>query len=137
MIHKPLANIELRGSDETGNGWYGANRGRRKHKGLDLVSIPNEAVFSPIHGIITKIGYPYAKALQFRYIEITGPIYRVWLMYVLPNDSIKKGQKIFIGDKVGTAQNIAEYHHPEMQNHIHLQVWKYGLLTDPEPILFY
>lgn len=60
---KPLSKIELRGNDPTGAGWYGAKRGSRKHKGLDLVAKPGTPVMSPINGHVSKIGYPYAGIL--------------------------------------------------------------------------
>lgn len=135
MIRSPLKQLVYRNTDPTGNGWYGASRGRRKHRGVDLVAEPGTTVYSPIHGTITKIGYPYADALQFRYVEITAEVYRIWLMYVEPKPGIEVGQKIFIGDEVGTVQAIGPHHHPHMKNHLHIQVWKNGLLTDPQPII--
>ena len=58
-MRKILKSIELRGNDPTGHGYYGAMRGNRKHKGLDLVAKPSTPVFSPIDGVITKFGYVY------------------------------------------------------------------------------
>lgn len=133
----PLKNIILRGNDPTGHGYYGAKRGKKKHKGLDLVTVVGEDVFAGINGVITKIGYPYNFALQFRYIEITNDIYRTWSMYCLPNDNIKVGLRVFECDKIGAAQDIAGYWSSKMLNHLHYQVWKHGLLTDPEPLLNY
>jgi len=129
----PLEKIELRGEDPTGHGYYGAKRGSRKHKGLDLVAAPGDAVLSPIHGVVTKLGYPYANNLAFRYVEITNDTYRVWLMYVAPE--VKVGDRVFEGQRVGEVQDIAGYWDPKMKNHVHYQVWKHGLLTDPEPLI--
>ena len=50
FIHCPLKKYEERGADPTGAGWYGAKRGTRKHKGLDLVALPGAAVLSPVYG---------------------------------------------------------------------------------------
>ena len=129
-----LSKIELRGNDPTGHGYYGAKRGNRKHKGLDLVTVPNEDVCSPIDGVITKLGYPYANNLEFRYVEITNDIYRIRVMYCKPID-VFVDQRIFKGNKIGEAQDIAGYWNPKMKNHIHLEVYKNGLLTDAEPLL--
>lgn len=129
-----LNNIELRGDDPTGYGHYGAKRGNRKHKGLDLVGKPLTDVFSPIDGMITKLGYPYHGNLNFRYVEITNDIYRVRIMYCQPK-SILVGRRVFEGDKIGEVQDVAGYWNPKMKNHIHFEVYKHGLLTDPEPLI--
>ena len=129
-----LKEIELRGNDPTGHGYYGAKRGNRKHKGLDLVAVPLTDVFSPIDGVITKLGYPYAGNLTFRYVEITNDIYRVRVMYCQPK-SLVVGKRVFEADKIGEVQDIAKYWNPKMKNHIHFEVYKHGLLTDPEPLI--
>lgn len=129
----PTENLELRGDDPTGHGYYGAKRGARKHKGLDLVAAPGDPVRSPIHGVVSKLGYPYANNLEFRYVEITGEVYRVRLMYVSPE--VELGARVFEGDLVGSAQDIAGHWNPAMKNHVHVEVYKHGLLTDPEPLI--
>lgn len=131
----PIKKIELRGNDPTGHGYYGAKRGNRKHKGLDLVAAPKTKVVSPINGIITKIGYPYANNLSFRYVEITGDVYRVRLMYVFPKN-LSVGSRVYEGDVVGEVQDISSYWNPKMKNHVHFELYKHGLLTDPEPLIF-
>lgn len=134
LPHNPLAKMKLRGDDPTGHGHYGAPRGSRKHKGLDLVARPGTKVFAPITGYVSKVGYPYANDLTFRYIEITsGGMYRVRLFYVEP--SVKKGDIVAAGDVIGKVQDIASRWNPAMKNHLHLEVYKYTLLTDPEPII--
>ena len=134
MLESPLSKIELRGNDPTGHGYYGAKRGNRKHKGLDIVSTPKEPVYSLIDGVVTKIGYPYAGNLTFRYVEVTNDIYRVRVMYIFPKN-ISVGDRVFQGQQIGEAQDIASFWNPRMKNHIHIEVYKNGLLTDPEPIL--
>lgn len=133
-LKSPLEELILRGNDPTGHGYYGARRGTRKHKGLDLVSVPNELVTSLIDGVITKIGYPYNGNLTFRYVDVTNDIYRVRIMYIFPS-GISVGDRIFAGQEIGKAQDIAGYWNPRMLNHIHVEVYKNGLLTDPEPLL--
>lgn len=129
-----LDKIIFRGADPTGHGYYGAARGNRKHKGVDLVTSVGEPVFSPINGTISKLGYPYKGNLKFRYVEITNDKYRVRVMYCNPL-TFHVGHRIFEGDKIGVAQNISEYWNPKMLNHIHIELYKNGLLTDPEPLL--
>lgn len=132
---QPIVENQLpRGLDPTGFGHYGANRGTRKHKGYDIITTPGQQIVSPLDGVISKIGYPYANALQFRYIDINGSVYRVRLMYVLPDPDLKVGTRIFICSPIATAQDIAGYWNPKMINHAHIEVYKHGLLTDPEPL---
>jgi len=130
----PLKKMKLRGADPTGAGWFGAKRGRRRHKGLDLVASPGTEVMSPISGEVTKLGFAYRDNYDIRYVEVTGEMYRVRLFYVQP--SVTVGDRIFTGDRVGYAQDIASHWNSAMINHIHLEVYKYTLLTDPEPLVF-
>ena len=136
----PVKELEFRGADPTGYGWYGAAGGSRKHKGVDIISLPKEDVTSPIHGTVTKYGYVYKNPKEdkpaMRYVEITSDMYRVWLMYVTLEDGLL-GERVFEGDLIGKAQDVSDYWGGSMRNHIHVQVWKFGLLTDPEPLLTY
>lgn len=132
-MRSPLEILIFRGNDPTGHGYYGAKRGTKKHKGVDLVSIPEEDVFASIHGIVTKLGQVYKKPAKFKYVEITNDVYRIRLMYCKP--SVKLNQRIFECDIIGNAQDIAGYWNSKMKNHIHMVVYKHGLLTDAEPIL--
>ncbi len=136
IIRSPLQDLILRGDDPTGHGYYGARRKNKKHRGLDLVCDPGEEVTAPISGKVTKIGYPYSFALQFRYVEITGNVYRIRLMYVEPSSAIKVGDMVKIESVVGYTQDIAGFWDDGMLNHLHIEVYKHGLLTDPEPLLF-
>ena len=133
-LSQPLNKIILRGNDPTGHGYYGAKRGNRKHKGLDLVSPPKEVVNSLIDGVVTKIGYPYASNLTFRYVEVTNDTYRIRVMYIFPKN-ISVGDRVFEGQQIGETQDVAGFWNPRMKNHIHIEVYKNGLLTDPEPLL--
>lgn len=133
-LHPPTKKTILRGNDPTGHGYYGARRGKRKHKGLDLVSQPKDVVNSLIDGVVTKIGYPYAGNLTFRYVEVTNDTYRIRVMYIKPV-GLKVGDRVFAGQHIGETQDIAGYWNPRMLNHIHIEVYKNGLLTDPEPII--
>jgi len=138
-IAYPLFNFVLRGCDHFGCGHFGASRGNRTHKGLDLVSTPNEDVFSPIDGKITKYGYPYADHLEYRYIEITNDEFRVRLFYCeLREDLFQVGDKVFQGDGIGKAQNISQLYTTKnkiMRNHLHLEIYQHKLLVDPNKFL--
>ena len=135
----PLACKVLRGKDDTGNGWYGASRGSRKHKGVDYVGNAGDDVYACISGKV-RIGRVYsnpAKSL-FLLIEIRNLAeqpgnYRVKQMYI--NPIVKDGDWVDAGDLIGHLQGIGDFYGHGMPNHCHVSIWKNGLLTDPEPIL--
>jgi hypothetical protein len=120
--------------DPQGCGHFGAPRGSRKHSGLDIITVPNEVIFSPINGKVTRFPFPYAGDLSFTGIEIKNADYEVKIFYmkavILANVTVVKGQAI------GNAQNIAKKHGGGMINHVHIEVRdKNGVLIDPK-ILF-
>jgi len=55
-------------------------------------------------------------------------------MYIEPV-GLKVGDRVFAGQHIGETQDISGYWNPRMLNHIHIEVYKNGLLTDPEPII--
>jgi hypothetical protein len=125
----------LRGLDPTGHGYYGAKRGKRKHKGLDLLADPGVTIYAPIDGEITKHGQVYKTEItdQFKYIEITGPIYRVRILYCGPEITV--GLNVHRCQAIGAVQDVAGFWGGSMKNHAHLEIYKHGLLTDPEPLI--
>ena len=139
-MQQPLVKITDRGNDPTGFGHFGAKRGIRRHKGHDIVSVPGESVVSMINGTVTKIGYAYAKALQFRYVQVENETFKVWLMYI-EHANLKVGQFVCAGERVGYCLDIAKYHNKnrkdglKMINHLHVQIWKNGVLVDPKKYL--
>ena len=67
-------------------------------------------------------------------VEIKNNTYRVQQMYVLP--TVKTGDIVKKGQIIGTAQDVSKFHGSnKMKPHVHVSVWKNGLLTDPEPII--
>lgn len=141
-LNSPTWGLTFRGSDPTGNGWFGASRGKRTHKGVDVVALPGEEIFAMMAGEVTKLGYVYSNPKEgkpvMRFVEIQSTIdgdhYKLWQMYVGP--SVEKGQKIEQNQLIGKAQDIADYHSSErMKNHVHVQLWKNGDLIDPEPLI--
>lgn len=134
MIASPVKNLILRGSEPTGNGWYGAKRGSRKHKGLDIKASAGESIYSPISGKIVRVGQVYTFTKRFKLIVIANDTYEVKIMYIDPVE-FEKGMYVDYGTYIGKNQNISSYWGGKMINHIHFEVRKHGLLTDPEPLL--
>jgi murein DD-endopeptidase MepM/ murein hydrolase activator NlpD len=67
--------LKPRGTDAWGDGSFKASRngGKREHKGIDYESVAGDAIFSPVDGTVTKLGYPYAPKpgdeITYRYVE--------------------------------------------------------------------
>ena len=130
----PIDTIIERGRDPRGHGDYGMPRGAKKHNGWDIVGIPGTIIKSPISGVISKHGIMYDFAPQFRYVEITNETYRFRLGYSEILNDLKVGQHIFKADCISVLQNIAGYWGGGMKNHLHIECYKNGKLTDPEPL---
>ena len=118
-----------RGEDPLGDGSFGASRGNRKHKGIDIVASPGETIFSPITGKVTRFPIPYADDSRYTGIEITNSTYRIMIFYMKANVSI--GSTVIAGQSIGVAQNISAKHGSAMKNHVHYEVYKNGVLIDP------
>lgn len=133
MLNSPTKVKELRNKDATGNGWYGAKRGNRKHKGVDFICEYGEDIFACDSGVI-RVGNVYKSSTKMKLVEITNDTYKIKQMYVEP--LVKSGDVVCRGDVIGNSQDIRGFHNStEMKNHVHISVWKNGLLTDPEPII--
>ena len=119
---KQVVWLELR-SDEAGDGQFGARRGERTHRGVDVVCQPDAMVLAPVAGVITRWGYAYADDLAWRYVEITesdGDRHR--LFYVDPDYAVI-GDFVSLDDPIGDAQDITEkYPDQDMTPHIHYEV---------------
>ena len=129
--------LKPRGTDAWGDGSFKASRGTRVHKGIDYESTPGDAVFSPIDGTVTKLGYPYAPGdeITYRYVEVTDADdnkHRVF--YIEP--SVSQGAAVDTNTVIGIAQDIAaKYSTPDrvMKCHAHYDIIdKNGDLIDPE-----
>ena len=83
--------------------------------------------------ILTLPVSPSTSTKKFKLIELVNDTYRVKLMYV---DPLSFSTNVFIqeGQKIGVAQDISSYWGGGMTNHLHVEVYKNGRLTDPEPL---
>ncbi len=122
--NKTFANIvtvqKIRNCDPFGCGSFGADRSGHQHQGIDIVAIPNEKVFSPIAGTITRFPFPYNGDIIYTGIEIKNDKYAVKMFYVSP--LLPVGRKVLAGQLVAKAQNIAQKYGSSMINHVHIEV---------------
>ncbi len=112
----------MRYTDKWGSGHFGAPRGNKTHRGIDIHTPVNSMILSPVIGEITKQGYPYADDLSFRYVEITtSDNLRFRFFYVKLLSSLTIGDKINIDDVIGYTQSLNERYEGITQ-HFHLEI---------------
>lgn len=142
---KQIYTLEHRGTDPAGSGEYGAPRSKLvdgkkveyTHKGVDYKCQPGSPVLSPVTGVITRLGYPYANDLTWRYIEITEKYMatRYRIFYIVPNGALSVGDQVKKDDIIGVAQDITKrYPDSNMTPHIHYEIKdQSGKYQNPEP----
>lgn len=125
--------LNYRECDGQGCGHYGASRGARTHKGVDMACVPGTEVASPVTGQVTKLGWPYADKPAVRYVEITAEGYRFRLFYVSP--SVKEGEFVQLGQTVGRSQKLESMERGGTQ-HVHFEIMNEGGgYVDPTPVV--
>lgn len=128
-----LHEMSERKCDGHGCGHFGASRGTRTHKGVDLNCKPLTLVYSPVAGTVTKIGYPYSDDLSYRYVEISDQGYAFRVFYVEPQ--VEKGQKVSKNTVIGEAQDLRS-RYTGITNHVHLEIKNAdGEYIDPTPVM--
>ncbi len=124
--------LDKRISDNWGQGHFGAPRGDRTHSGIDYICPAGSAVLAPVDGLVTKIGYPYASDLSYRYVQLTTPDgYNHRIFYVLP--LVEEGDKIKENQVIGMAQDL-EKRYPDITPHVHYECKYKGSFINPENI---
>lgn len=125
--------MKLRGCDNWGCGHYGASRGSRKHRGVDIECTPGDPAFCLNRGIVTKVGYPYSDDLSYRYVEIADAGYRWRYFYVDP--IVNKGDEVDAYTQIGRHQALGP-RYPGISEHLHLEVIDSdGNYIDPTPLV--
>lgn len=121
------ADLPQRGNDIHGSGEYGASRGSRTHRGIDLACYPGSLIYSPVSGKVTKLGFPYAHDLSIKYVQITdskGFDHRCF--YVNPLVSV--GVQVTEDDIIGTSQELP---YKGITQHVHYEIKKDGDYLNP------
>lgn len=128
-----LHEMSLRKCDGHGCGHFGASRGGRTHNGIDLACQPKTLVYSPIAGVVSRVGYPYSDDLSYRYVEISDGHYSFRVFYVSP--LVEVGQSVSKSSIIGEAQDLK----PRYQGitpHLHLEIKNSdGEFIDPTPTI--
>ncbi len=127
----PLA---IRGDDRWGSGAFGAPRGERTHRGIDLVVTPGETVYSPIDGEVVREACPYEDdpGLSGLLIQGTGR----WAGFEVKMFYLKGswGRPVEAGAPLGEAQDL-KARYPGITPHVHLEIRRDGQVLDPSGFL--
>jgi murein DD-endopeptidase MepM/ murein hydrolase activator NlpD len=121
-------------SDSMGSGKFGASRGRRKHKGVDLVVKKDDPVYAPISGKVTRVNVAYPHTDKWKGVTISTETERVKILYVSP--AVVLGETVTTGELIGYAQNISLEHGGKMTDHIHVEYYINNQLQNPTNKLF-
>ena len=137
---------KIRECDGMGCGHYGAPRGNRTHKGIDILAEVGTYIFAPFRCYISKLsGQVYAGTNHYRYVEIKGlGIYRMFTMRLFYLDQVftgtlnqiltnHEGKKLLKGATIGVVQDIASHHGGGMGNHVHVELKIFGIQVNPTP----
>ncbi|WP_130736743.1 hypothetical protein [Flavobacterium sp. J27] len=119
---KIVDNQKFRDCDPQGCGSFDANRVGHKHQGVDIITLPNQIIKSPITGQITRYPFPDGSDLTKKGIEIVNNIYKVKIFYV--EGIVPIGTNIVAGEKIAIAQNIMVKYGAGMTNHAHFEAYK-------------
>lgn len=125
-----LLKIHTLREDSSGSGRFGASRGNRTHKGVDLEVTKGEEVYSPFSGVIVRTTRPYADDAKYKGIVLksdSGIEMKIFYM----NPSVSSG-RVSKGQVIGYAQAISEKYGGSMKDHIHVEIRKKGILQNPE-----
>ena len=131
-LKKIVDNQVIRTHDRHGAGHFGAPRGSRTHRGIDIVFTAGQNVYSPIDGVVTRRAFPYADDLRYSGVLITGN--GIWtdfdamMFYMTLTATV--GTNIAAGSQVGIAQDLGTKY-PGITNHIHFELRYNGMVVDP------
>jgi peptidoglycan LD-endopeptidase LytH len=113
-----------RGTDAYGSGAFKASRdgGERQHQGVDYVAAAGQAVWAPISGLVTRIGYAYGDDPGLRYVEIENAALKISarVFYVAPQ--VQVGQVVRLGTPIGIAQTLQARYPGGIVDHVHLEL---------------
>lgn len=128
------ASLPTRKQDQHGSGEWHAPRGDHTHNGVDLVSPVGAELLAPVTGLVTKLGYPYADDLAFRYVQITvagGDAHR--LFYIEP--LVEVGDQVEAGITLVGIQQDLEQRYPGITNHVHYEIKRGDDYISPTEVL--
>jgi hypothetical protein len=130
----------VRGRDKYGSGEWHASRdnGKRRHDGLDLVSVPGQPLLSMSLLRILRRADPYPDSkdatLTGVMLELLDPAFEgitMRLLYVEPVGHLF-GKMCPPRVVIAHAQSL-QHLYPGITNHVHVDMWLGGQRIDPTP----
>ena len=129
LFFRSKPKYKIRKCDSKGCGSFGASRGSRKHEGIDLVLDSGDKFLSPVDGKVTKIGFPYADDLNFRYVQVTDKDDKKHRFFYL-SPSVVMFQKVKVSTILGYGQTLKTRYHG-ITDHVHYEVKINGSKVNP------
>ena len=119
--------------DIGGGGWWGADRGSRKHKGIDLSTNIGDAIYAPIDGKVVVTKTKISANLNSTKILGTGDYegYTVYLFYIKPETALIN-KIVKRGEKVGIQQDLSADYPEKVTDHVHFEIRKGKERINPE-----
>ena len=114
-------------NDRVGAGFWGAARGSRKHKGVDLL-LPRgvgQEVIAPHPSLVKRHSLPYPSDERYLGVVLQGASFESFLWYLEPIDELI-GQQVSMGQVIGYAQDISKKYGNGCLPHIHWQIGEHG-----------
>ena len=126
-----IGRLPIRKQDAHGSGEWGASRGTRKHNGIDLAAYPGTVIISPVQGTVTKLGYPYADDLTYKYVQVTtsaGEDHRFFYL----NPMVDIGDPVWDGEtELGYVQDLGK-RYSGITSHAHYEIKVGGEYVEPK-----
>jgi len=120
-------------NDAYGQGYFGApRRGKRRHRGLDILAPMNSEVKASKGGIV-HLGFQ--KNGMGKYIVIEHTQAYSTLYGHLSDWCVKDLQRIRQGDVIGHIGKTGNARHKKIMPHLHFEVKKDGTYLDPAVLL--
>ncbi len=115
-------------NDDMGDGYFGAKRRGRLHKGVDLLASVGEAVYASKSGRAVVRNDPGGYG---RYIKIYHPGGFMTLYGHLFEVCVKTGQKVSQGQIIGKVGRSGNARYKGMKTHLHFEIRTGDTAIDP------
>ena len=117
MIKPVMGGIRI---DPMGHGGFMAPRGDRLHRGLDLVVVPGEPVFSLCNLKFERIAKP-DRSGSYSGVMLKNELIWIRMFYIEPDIDLI-GHDLYTGKVIGRAQDISKKYGGDMIPHIHVEM---------------
>jgi len=119
-LESPVGHWKVR-NDPAGMGHFGAPRGDRLHRGVDLLCEPMQPITVPFASVLERIARPYADDPTYSGALLRGEWLWAKLFYIIPQRELI-GMSLTKGQQFAVAQDISEKYGEPMKPHIHFEI---------------